>query len=80
MGRSPVSNVASAVGSKLFGPMRTLADAREPSLLAKEAPELQAAVEQRRERLGEQQARLYWSGCYTDDAFQLVVGARSAHR
>ena len=29
-------------------------------------------------RLGEQQARLYWSGCYTDDAFQLVVGEERA--
>ena len=78
MGRSPVSNIASAVGSRLFEPIRKRADAREPRLLARENAALRDAVEKRRDRLGEHQARLYWSGCYTDDAFVLAVGEERA--
>ena len=74
MGRSPVSNVASSVGSRLFEPIRRRADAREPRLLAKENKALRDVVERRRESLGEEQARLFWSGCYTDDAFTIAMG------
>ena len=78
MGRSPVSNVASSVGSKLFEPIRIRADAREPTLLRREPEALREALEQRSERMGPEQARLYWSGCYTDDSFTMAVGADRA--
>ena len=78
MGRSPVSNIASSVGSRLFEPIRRRADAREPRLLSKESEALRGVVERRRESLGEEQARLYWSGCYTDDAFTIVMGEERA--
>ena len=56
MGRSPVSNVASSVGSKLMEPIRWRADAREPKLLAREGRPLRDAMKERQERLGRHQA------------------------
>ena len=80
MGRSPTSNIASSVGSRLFEPVRRRADAREPTLLADEPPCLQTLVRERRKRLGNDQARLcsYWSGCYTDDTITVALGHRRA--
>ena len=78
MGRSHVSNVASAVGSRLYEPIRLAADARESSLSAYDPPRLQRLVEQRRAQFGALQARLFWCGCYTDDGLSLVLGAMRA--
>ena len=78
MGRSHVSNVASAVGSRLYEPIRKAADAREQRLAALDPPELQRLVDQRRAQLGHDQARLFWCGCYTDDGLSLAVGALRA--
>ena len=58
MGRSPVSNVASSVGSRLFSPVRARADAREPELALDDPPKLREIVEERRRRLGDEHARL----------------------
>ena len=76
MGRSPVSNVASAVGSRLFTPVRARADAREPELALEDPPELRRICEERAKRLGAEHARLYWSGCYTDDSVSPSVGRK----
>ena len=78
MGRSPVSNVASAVGSRLLEPVRRMADAREPALLRREPQALQDLMEQRRERFGPPQARLFWMGCFTDDVIAKILGAPRA--
>ena len=78
MGRSPVSNIASSVGSRLFEPIRRRADAREPVLLKREPLVLQSIMEERSAKLGLSQARLFWSGCFTDDTLTLVLGALRA--
>ena len=78
MGRSPVSNVASAVGSRLFTPVRARADAREPELALEDPPELRRICKERRERLGPEHARLYWSGCFTDDSASPCLGRKRA--
>ena len=75
MGRSPVSNIASAVGSRLFEPIRRMADEREGWLLEREPQALRDAVEARREKYGDAQARLFWGGCFTDDSITRAVGA-----
>ena len=76
MGRSPVSNVASAVGSRLFTPVRARADAREPALALEDPLELREIVAERRRRLGPEHARLYWSGCFTDDSASPCIGRK----
>ena len=80
MGRSHVSNVASAVGSRLYTPIRRAADEREALIAARDPPALQRLVAQRRAQLGAEQARCFWCGCYTDDGLTLAIGAlRAAH-
>ena len=76
MGRSPVSNIASSVGSRLMSPVRARADAREPELSKEDPPKLNEIVEERRRRLGDEHARLYWSGCFTDDTFTPSLGRK----
>ena len=78
MGRSPVSNVASAVGSRLFTPVRARADAREPELALEDPPELRRICEERERRLGKEHSRLYWSGCFTDDSATPCLGRKRA--
>ena len=62
MGRSHVSNVASAVGSRLYTPIRRAADEREALLAPHDPPALQRLVAQRRAQLGTEQARDFWCG------------------
>lgn len=78
MGRAPVSNAASGVGSHQFNWVRARAFDREDELLAREHPDLRSLVDRRRGSLGSAQSALFWLGCYTDDGLGAAVGEKRA--